>query len=387
MSVETKKKGLRERPTYNELIEEIQFDEKIKLPNTQAKFIRESPYLSFLDGEGYTDLLEQEEKTKKQVQVEHAITKQTGDTQTANVVRAEQQNQSITDRIGDMFRDMFSQPEEEQIFHTPRGDTDQPTAGIGAVGAGGDWSDTQGWVANPPISGPLDELANKYGHKHKKGQALPSTEYYTLSPRVSQELAKHQGPAVSTTERRPRIRNIPRLMLGAIQNEPHQDLAITYTSPFAQPPDKKKQKANTTTDDGQDTYMRNEEEKESPPQPTAKAKPKAKSKSKLQPPRKTAPQPQPEQPEQPEPAQANPKTSNPKFQKKAKATGTHVAPPQHGTKLDDNRDRKHWDSKGIGYIKDQLDIRGIRIPSWKLRGRGALTKKDLLKIIYKTLVI
>ena len=379
MSVETKKKGLRERPTYNELIEDIQFDEKIKLPNRQAKFLRESPYLSFLDGEGYTDLLEQEEKTKKQVQVEHAITKQTGDTQTANVVRAEQQNQSIAGKIGDMFRGMFSQPEEEQIFHTPRGDTDQPTAGIGAVGAGGDWSDTQGWVANPPISGPLDELANKYGHKHKKGQALPSTEYYTLSPRVSQELAKHQGPAVSTTERRPRIRNIPRLMLGAIQNEPHQDLAITYTSPFAQPQDKKKQKANTTTDDGQDTYMRNEEETR-PPQPTAKSKPKAKPKPKAK--AKSKPQP-----EQPEPAQANPKTSSPKFQKKAKATAIHVAPPKHSTELDKSRDKKHWDSKGIGYIKDQLDQRGIRIPSWKFRGRGALTKKDLLKIIYKTLVI
>ena len=378
MSVETKKKGLRERPTYNELIEDIQFDEKIKLPNRQAKFIRESPYLSFLDGEGYTDLLEQEEKTKKQVQVEHAITKQTGDTQTANVVRAEQQNQSIVSKIGDMFRGMFSQPEEEQ-FHTPRGDTDQPTAGIGAVGAGGDWSDTQGWVANPPAR-PLDKLANKYGHKHKKGQALPSTEYYTLSPRVSQELAKHQGPAVSTTERRPQIRNIPRLMLGAIQNEPHQDLAITYTSPFAQPQDKKKQKANTTTDDGQDTYMRNEEETR-PPQPTAKSKPKAK-------PKPTAKsKPQPEQPEQPEPVQANPKTSDPNFQKKAKATAIHVAPPKHSTELGKSRDKKHWDSKGIGYIKDQLDQRGIRIPSWKFRGRGALTKKDLLKIIYKTLVI
>ena len=76
MSVETKKKGLRERPTYNELIEDIQFDEKIKLPNRQAKFIRESPYLGFLDGEGYTDLLEQEEKVKKHIQAEHAITKQ-----------------------------------------------------------------------------------------------------------------------------------------------------------------------------------------------------------------------------------------------------------------------------------------------------------------------
>ena len=120
MSVETKKKGLRERPTYNELIEDIQFDEKIKLPNRQAKFIRESPYLSFLDGEGYTDLLEQEEKTKKQVQVEHTIRDQTGDTQTANVLRADQQNQSIAGRIGDMFRGMFSQPEEEQISYTTR---------------------------------------------------------------------------------------------------------------------------------------------------------------------------------------------------------------------------------------------------------------------------
>ena len=132
MSVETKKEGLRERPTYNELIEDIQFDEKIKLPNRQAKFIRESPYLGFLDGEGYTDLLEQEEKVKKHIQAEHAITKQPIDsssistgvsstgvsqgtqtggitqssqqTQTANVLRAEQQSQTIENNIQEMLK-------------------------------------------------------------------------------------------------------------------------------------------------------------------------------------------------------------------------------------------------------------------------------------------
>ena len=143
MSVETKKEGLRERPTYNELIEDIQLDEKIKLPNRQAKFIRASPSLGFLDGEGYTDLLEQEEKVKKHIQAEHAITKQpinsssistgvsstgvsqgtqTGGitqssqqtqtgitqssqhTQTANVLRAEQQSQTIENNIQEMLK-------------------------------------------------------------------------------------------------------------------------------------------------------------------------------------------------------------------------------------------------------------------------------------------
>ena len=113
-----------------------------------------------------------------------------------------------------------------------------------------------------------------------------------------------------------------------------------------------------------------------PPQPKSKPPPPKGTYS------KTQPFNQPPKPEQPEPDK-----THPRFQKKAKATTTHVAPPKHSTELDKSRDKKHWDSKGIGYIKDQLDQRGIRIPSWKFRGRGALTKKDLLKIIYKTLVI
>ena len=74
-----------------------------------------------------------------------------------------------------------------------------------------------------------------------------------------------------------------------------------------------------------------------------------------------------------------------KYAKKSKATGIAVnpKPPQHGTTMDRNDDRKHWANKGLGYIKDQLDMRGIRIPTYKFRGKGALTKRDLLKILYK----
>ena len=41
--------GLRQRPTYSELIQEITIDKKIELPNRRAKFLRDSPYLTFLD--------------------------------------------------------------------------------------------------------------------------------------------------------------------------------------------------------------------------------------------------------------------------------------------------------------------------------------------------
>ena len=39
-------------------------------------FLRNSPYLSFLDGETYTDMLEQQEKTDKHIQAEHKVREQ-----------------------------------------------------------------------------------------------------------------------------------------------------------------------------------------------------------------------------------------------------------------------------------------------------------------------
>ena len=60
---------------------------------------------------------------------------------------------------------------------------------------------------------------------------------------------------------------------------------------------------------------------------------------------------------------------------------------QHGTTMDNSTDRKHWAGKGLGYLNDQLGLRGMRIPPQKFRGKGALTKTDLLKMIYKKLGI
>ena len=49
------KEGLRQRPSYNQLIDEIATDKKIKLPDRRA-CMRDSSYLSFLDNETYLEM-------------------------------------------------------------------------------------------------------------------------------------------------------------------------------------------------------------------------------------------------------------------------------------------------------------------------------------------
>ena len=79
----------------------------------------------------------------------------------------------------------------------------------------------------------------------------------------------------------------------------------------------------------------------------------------------------------PKPTPATGVKPNPAFQKKPQPR------QQHGTELDTSTDKKYWATKGIGYLKDQLDKRGIRINPAKLRGKNALNKGDLLKMLYR----
>ena len=54
-----------------------------------------------------------------------------------------------------------------------------------------------------------------------------------------------------------------------------------------------------------------------------------------------------------------------------------------GTDMDKSTAKSHWNSKGIGYIKDQLELRGFKIPNAQLTGKNKLKKKDLLGMLYK----
>jgi len=68
--------GLRERPTYEELIDYIETsNDKIKMPDRRAQILRSSIYLSQLDGEGMRQQ-EQMEQTKDAMQDREMLVKQ-----------------------------------------------------------------------------------------------------------------------------------------------------------------------------------------------------------------------------------------------------------------------------------------------------------------------
>ena len=87
MSIYTQ--GLRKRPTYEELIDEIQTDTKITLPNRKAKFLRDSPYMSFLDEESYQEMEDQTMARNKHLQAEQVIQQRSSQSgETAPVLKA-----------------------------------------------------------------------------------------------------------------------------------------------------------------------------------------------------------------------------------------------------------------------------------------------------------
>jgi hypothetical protein len=81
--------GLRRRETYEEIINYLENEQEIiKYPNRTAKFLRDSPYLTQLDGEGQRTLEEQQLNTLKQ-QEKDKILREMGYKADGTVSRAE----------------------------------------------------------------------------------------------------------------------------------------------------------------------------------------------------------------------------------------------------------------------------------------------------------
>ena len=56
--------------------------------------------------------------------------------------------------------------------------------------------------------------------------------------------------------------------------------------------------------------------------------------------------------------------------------------PTQGTTGDNDKRKSHWAKKPVGYIKDQLDKRGHKIPANLLKGPTGLKKDQILKMLY-----
>ena len=81
--------GLHKRDSYEGLIDYLENkQEKIKFPNRDAKFVRESPQYQVLLNEGFVEIEEQQLKKMKEEQEEHAVVRTAHETdETAKEVR------------------------------------------------------------------------------------------------------------------------------------------------------------------------------------------------------------------------------------------------------------------------------------------------------------
>ena len=148
--------GLHERPTYNKLIKEIQQGEKIKLPNRDALFLRNSPYMAFLDGQGTTEMAAQQEKKQKQDDIEKLVRDQAsnGDKGSAEL-RIGEKMEAIGSRVSQMLG-VFggSGPADtdagmEDIADETGGSGPPPGGGGGGGSAQGPWRDGADMIKAP----------------------------------------------------------------------------------------------------------------------------------------------------------------------------------------------------------------------------------------------
>ena len=129
--------GLKKQPTYNELINYIgEKQEKIKYPNRDATFIRNSPYLSQFDGDSVLDLQEQENKINKKKLMEIEIKKLASDTHdTAQALRINRKHMKIQTG-GIRNPSQSSSGAQTEVFFaeagtSPRGQPETNSRGVG----------------------------------------------------------------------------------------------------------------------------------------------------------------------------------------------------------------------------------------------------------------
>ena len=85
--------NLRRKPTYNELINYLEFQQpKVKYPNRNASFLRNSHYLSQFDGDSWIDIENQQEEIMKEKLKEIMVKQLTNENgRTASLVRVKKE--------------------------------------------------------------------------------------------------------------------------------------------------------------------------------------------------------------------------------------------------------------------------------------------------------
>ena len=352
------KDGLRQKPSYNQLIDEIATDQKIKLPDRRAKFMRDSPYLSFLDNETYLEMEDQQNKLNAQQQAQQTIQQVASSSgQTASVLRS-----AVTNPFGGGRSPPIPPPTP------PMGKPASPDA-----------FSMSGPNSPPPI-GPeyeaslmeLDSIFFGLGDDQVPQMNVPQA----VRPNV--DVARLEGlyPSIEGSGSASSSATASELALRNV----NQTLGVTMDT---------------------DSRAKREPDadiEEAPPASKAKSAPKSKAKAKAK--AKAQAIDNPANPEEtappifvtPEDTGGASSSSGPADPKpKAKASGikktiekdaTPKGRKAHGTEIERLTARTLRD-RPLGYLKDQMEARGKKFIPSEVKGKKKLTKDQLAKMILK----
>ena len=431
---------LRRRPTYNELIQEISEDYKVVFPDRRAKFLRDSPYLSYLDNETYLEVEDQQKQLGIQQQTEQTIRQEAAATgQTASVLRAVStrtgtggdylvagapsqtkatdpddffspsspsgepnipgsmsmatpelkaalnQSEPKPLNLSSLFADVVDAQPHEQL-------AEQLSQNLGQIskqmnGGGGSASSSSATAASGSASSSaaavaMDESAamedDKTGIKRKDKVVSEDTKSPAKTKAKAKGMAK-QSPnskaqlrAIIDAVRENRFESLPGTAVQSLTANLSNGLDIPTAIENSVSKGKldavqgmqlEKEYENLMADlAGQGGYadMKSDATGKKEPKP-AKGGERAVKSDKFK-------------------KDYKPTVANANLKRKVNPKTGFV---EMGTDKDTSILKSHWNSKGIGYIKDQLELRGKKIPNWQLTGKDKLKKKDLLEMLYK----
>ena len=387
---------LRKRPTYNELIQEIEEDVRIVLPDRRAKFLRDSPYLSYLDNETYLEVEDQQKQIGIQQQKEASIREQTASSeQTASVIRAQDSSRralpsfysrgsavrqrddpddffSASSPSGEpnipgsismsspLLSSILNQSEPKTLNLTPLMSDAQPNQHLAeaVMDTGGSASSSSAAVAMDESVPMEDAKAEKRKGQNGNGNGNGNG----VRPKAKAKSFAKPAPD-NRTQLRSIIEATPQLLGREIQS-----LTANVNNGFDVPEAIQNSVRRGKLDEERAKQLEKEYEDLMKDVESGQAEKKT-----------------PKSPRSPKAGERTVKSD--KFKKASQQKPQVKINPttgfaDQGTEIDKSKVRTHWNSKGIGYIKDQLELRGFKISNQQLKGKNRLTKKDLLGMLY-----
>jgi hypothetical protein len=393
------KTGLRKRPTLEAIVDYLaNGQETIKYPDRFAKFIRNHPYLTQLDGEGMMEMQEQQENVwREQVREQRVRELAEAGTQSAPEIRAQlrslgiqastsardqaaQARPSARDQEAQSSRDVRmseaqTDPEVRTQLRSERGMTSETTPFSYRTelrSERGMTSETTGFSFRTQLRREQAMISNLQTFLLNQDRNIAEEMDTT-----AEELRKRVREAEEReTKKRANVRDLVVKNLGSDPGPiPFAAAAASSSSSAAAPPAssvpkskrsvvRSRSPANKTTDK-QDAKGNTKTESAAPP----KMSPNPFSPPKATPPKTATPTPPPK-------TTTTQPTKGVKQDMKTK--GNQESKPQFGTKIDKSNDAVYWEKQNKGYLLDQLALRGYRGDTKKT---ARMTKKKLAELI------